>query len=67
MAPPPPSLPVPRLIDDDAVDPGSESRLPPKARQGAEDPEEDLLRQIEGFVPVPEQMEGQGVDHPLMD
>jgi len=67
MAPPPPSLPVPRLIDDDPVDPGSQGRLAAEPRERAEDPEEDLLRQVEGFVPVPEQVEGQRVDHPLMD
>jgi hypothetical protein len=30
------------------------------------DPEEDLLRKVEGFVAVTEQMQGQAEDHPLV-
>ena len=66
MAPPPPALPVPRLIDDDPVDPGSQGGLAAEAGERPEDAEEDLLRQVEGFVAVPEQVERQGEDHALV-
>ena len=39
----PPALPVPGLIDDDAVDPGAEGRLAAEGVNGAEDPQEDFL------------------------
>jgi hypothetical protein len=51
-APPPPSLPVPDLVDDDAVNPGAEDRLSTEARKGPEDTQEDLLRDIESIVAV---------------
>ena len=67
VTPPPPALPVARLVDDDAVDPGAEGGLAAEAGERAEDPQEDLLRQVERFVPVAEQVQGQRVDHPLVD
>src|SRR5262245_52311957 len=63
---PPPALPVARLIDDDAIDPGPQCRLSPEAREGAEHSQEYLLRQVERVVAVAEQVNGQTVDHPLM-
>jgi len=33
---------------------------------GAEDPEEDLLRQVQRFVAVAEQVHGKRDDHPLV-
>ena len=33
---------------------------------GAEDPEEDLLREVQGFVAVAQEVEREGVDHPLV-
>ena len=66
MPPPPPPLPVPRLIDDDAVDPGPEGGLAPEAVYRAKDAEENFLRQIEGFVVVAQEIQRQLVDHPLM-
>ena len=66
VAPPPPALPVARLVDDDAIDPGAEGRLAPEARQGPEDPEEDLLGQVQRFVAVPQQVQGQRENHALV-
>ena len=63
---PPPALPIPCLIDDDPVDPGSQRRLAAEGVDGAEDPEEDFLGEIEGFVVVAQQVEGQLVDHALV-
>src|SRR5204863_7539636 len=39
----PPALPVARLVDDDAIDPGAKSGLAAEAADGAEDPQEDFL------------------------
>src|SRR5437870_546002 len=66
-APPsPPPLPVPGLIDDNAIDPGADGGLPSKTREGAEDAEKDFLRQVEGVVVIAKQMYRQLVHHPLM-
>ena len=43
MAPPPEPVPVPRLIDRDAVNPGAEARLAAEAMNRAEDAKEDFL------------------------
>ena len=53
---PPPALPVPHLIDDDPEYPGAQRRLPAEAVQRAEDAQEHLLRHIERFFAVAEQM-----------
>ncbi len=66
LAPSPPALAVARLIDDDAVDPGAEGGLAAKAVDGAEDPQEDLLRQVQRFVVIAQQVQRQLVDHALM-
>ena len=66
VATPPPALAVPRLVDDDAVDPGAERGLAAEGVNGAEDPQEDFLREIERFVVVAQQVERQLVDHALM-
>ncbi len=66
VAPPPPALPVARLVDDDAVDPGAERRLAAEGVNGAEDPQEDFLREVERFVVVAQQVERQLVDHALV-
>ena len=66
VTPPPPPLPVARLVDDDAVDPGAEGRLAAEAVDGAEDPQEDFLREVERFVVVAEEVQRQLVDHPLV-
>ena len=66
MAPSPPALPVAGLIDDDAVDPGAEGGLAAEAVDGAEDPEEHFLREVQGFVVIAQQVQRQLVDHALM-
>jgi hypothetical protein len=66
MSPPPPALAVPRLVDDDAIDPGAEGRLAAEAREGAEDAQEDFLREVERLVAVAQQVQRQVVDHALM-
>src|SRR5688572_13292915 len=67
MTPTPPPLAVACLIDDDAIDPGPEGRLAAERRDGAEDPQEDFLREVEGFVPVAKQMQREAEDHPLVN
>ena len=66
VTPPPPALPVARLVDDDAVDPGAEAGVAAEGMDGAEHPQEHFLRQIERFVVVVEQVERELVDHPLV-
>ena len=66
MATPPPALPVARLVDHDAENPGAERRMAAEGVNGAEDPQEDLLREIQRFVVIPQQVERQLVDHALM-
>ena len=66
VAPAPEAVAVPRLIDGDAVDPGAKARLAAEAADGAEDAEEDLLGEVEGFVAIAEQVHRQLDDHPLM-
>src|SRR4029450_4120586 len=63
---PRPALPVARLVDDDAVDPGAEAGMPPECVDGPEHPQEDFLREIERLVVVVQQVERQLIDHPLM-
>ena len=62
----PPALAVARLVDDDAEDPGLERRLAAEGRQRPEHAQEDLLRDLQGLVPVAQQVVGQGVDHALV-
>ena len=66
MATPPPALPVARLVDDDAEDPGAQRGMSAEGVDGAEDPQEHFLREVERFVVVPQQVERQLVDHPLV-
>ena len=66
VAPPPEPVAVARLVDGDAVDPGAEARLAAEAVNGAEDAEEDFLRQVERFVAIAEQVHRQLDDHPLV-
>jgi hypothetical protein len=63
---PPPPLPVARLVDDNAVDPGAKGRLPPEPGKGAEHAEEHFLRQVERLVVIGEQVQGELVHHTLM-
>ena len=64
--PAPPALTIARLVDGDAVNPGPERRLPAERVNGAEDPQEDFLRQIEGFVTIAQQMQGELKHHPFV-
>src|SRR4030095_6926570 len=59
MTPPPPALPVARLIDDDAIDPGAKAGMAAERVDGAEHAQEDFLRKIERLVMVVQQGEGQ--------
>src|SRR5205823_12129324 len=64
--PPPPALPVPNLVDDDAVDPRPERRLSAETREGPEDAEEDFLRDVERLLTIAQQVEGEVEDGALM-
>ena len=66
VAPPPEAVPVARLVDGDAVDPGAEARLAAEPVDGAEDAQEDFLRQVERFVAIAEQVHRQLDDHALV-
>src|SRR5688572_1655260 len=66
VPPPPPTLAVARLIDDDAVDPRFERGLSAEVMDGAEDTEEDFLGEIQRFVAVAQQVEGELIDHPFV-
>ena len=65
-APAPEPLAVPCLIDDDPIDPGFKGRLAAEAADGAEDPQEDFLGQVQSLVAVAQEMKREGVDHPLV-
>ena len=64
--PSPPALPVLRLVDDDAVDPGAEGGLSAKAVDGPEDVQEHVLRQVERLVVIAQQVQGELVHHALV-
>ena len=66
VAPPPEAVAVARLVDGDAVDPGAEARLAAEAMDGAEDAEEDFLREVERLVAVAQQVDRQLDDHALV-
>ena len=66
VTPAPETVPVPRLVDGDAVDPGPQARLTTEPVNGPEDPEEHFLRQVERFVAIAEQVHRQLNDHSLV-
>ena len=66
VAPTPEAVPVARLVHRDPVNPGAKARLAAKPVNGPEHPEEDVLRQVERFVAVAQQVHRQLDDHPLM-
>jgi hypothetical protein len=66
MSPPPEAVAIPSLVHGNAIDPGPQARLAAESVNGAEDPEEDLLGQIQCFVPVAEQVHRQLNDHALV-
>jgi hypothetical protein len=66
VTPFPEPLTVPRLIDDDAVDPGTKSGLTAETRKSAEDAKKDFLRKVERFVALAKQVHGEAKDHTLV-
>ena len=67
LAPPsPPALTIPCLVHDDAVNPGPKRRMAAERVNRPEDAQEHFLRQIQGFVVVAQEVQGQLVDHPLV-
>src|SRR5574341_2419380 len=62
----PPTLPIPRLIYGNAVNPRPQRGLTTEAMQRSKDSQEDFLRQIEGFVAISEQMAGQPEYHAMV-
>ena len=66
IPPPPPALAVPGLIHDDAEDPGTAGGLTAEAMDSTEDPQKDLLRDVEGFLAIAEQIERELKHHPLV-
>ena len=66
-APAPPALAVARLVDGDAINPGLAAPTGPRNDgQRAEDAQEDFLREVQGFVAVAQQMQGQLKHHALV-
>ncbi len=63
VAAPPPTLAIAGLVDADPVDPGLERGLAAELVDGAEDAEKDFLGQVEGFVAVAQEVQGELVDH----
>ena len=59
-------MPVPRLVDRDAINPGAQARVASKAMNGPEDAEEDVLGEIERLVALAEQVDRELHDHALM-
>ena len=66
VAPPPEPVAVARLVQRDAVDPGAEARLAAEPVDRPEDAQEDLLRQIQRFVTIAEQVDGELHHHALV-
>jgi len=66
VAPAPEPVPVPRLVHRDAINPGTQRRLPSKAGNRAKDSEKDFLGKVERFVAVAKQVHGQLDDHALV-
>ena len=66
VAPAPEAVAVARLVHGDPVNPGAEARLAAESVDGAEDPQEDFLRQVERLVAIAQQVHRQLNDHPLV-
>jgi tetratricopeptide (TPR) repeat protein len=66
MTPPPEAVPVAGLVHRDPVNPGAERRLTAKTADRPKHPQEHLLRQVEGFIAIAQQVDGQLHDHPLV-
>jgi len=66
VAPTPESMAIAGLVDGDPVNPGAQGGLPAEAGDGAKDAKEDFLREIERFVAVAKEVDGQLNDHALV-
>ena len=66
MPPPPEPVAVACLIDGDAIDPRSQARLATEAVDRAEDAEEHVLREVQGFVAIAQEVDSQLNHHPLV-
>src|SRR5262245_42418268 len=66
VAPSPPALPVPGLIHDNPVNPGAKRGLTAERGERPEDAEEYLLGEVERFVAIAKQVQGEGEYEPLM-
>ncbi len=66
MPPAPPALAVSGLVHDDPVHPGAQGRVAAEAVNGAENAEKHLLRKVERFVVVAEEVQRKLVDHALV-
>src|SRR5262249_5895384 len=65
VAPPPPALAVPSLVDHNAVDPCPQAGVATEGMDHPKDPQEDLLREVQRFVVIVEEVEGELVPHAL--
>ena len=52
----PPTKPVRRMIDDDAIDPRAQRGLSTEVVQPAKHAQEDFLGEVEGFLRIPQQL-----------
>src|SRR5262249_15128524 len=65
-APAPPPLAIAGLVHDGAEDPGPERRLPAEPVERSENAKEHFLREIEGVLPVPQQVGRQAQDQTVV-
>ena len=54
------------MIHHDAIDPGAQRGLPTEVVQPAKHAQEDFLREVEGFLRLPQQLKRQLVHHALV-
>ena len=66
MPPAPEPMPVPSLVDGDAINPRSQARLSAKAMNRAENAEKDVLGEVERLVAITQQVDRQLDDHTLV-
>jgi hypothetical protein len=66
VTPAPESMAVPGLVNGNAVDPGSQGRLPAETGNGAKDSKENFLGEVKCFVAVAKQVDRQLDDHALV-
>ncbi len=66
VAPAPEAMAVARLVDSDAVDPGTQARLSAEPMDGTKDAEEHVLGEIKGLVAVAEEVDRKLNHHSLV-